>query len=527
MLLGEYLIKHKKIDEEKLKIALDEQAALTHHEKLGEVLIKLGFIKRQVLIEALSELDPTALVGDKHGGTEFPREYLKATRTVIRADAGRYIFISTLHPNPQEVVDRLKKTTNREVRLQPAELEWMLDTCEEEYGSEHLEEEPVRSLVEETDINKVLRYIIETANKNRASDIHLDPTGSTLEVRLRIDTMVHHLASLTMSQATSLIARIKGLADTMDEAQTRQAQDGSFPFHCHGQNIDLRVASLPALNGEKLTLRLLNKDKNLKRIEDVGLSKLPEWLDLAAQRNGLILVCGPTGSGKTTTLYSTIEYQDRQHKAVFTIEDPIEYQLPFVTQVQINPDMGMTFNSFTKYVMRHDPDMVVVGEIRDKETADNSIYLATTGHLVYSTLHTGSVSESINRLLGMEVDKQLLSFVLRGILVQCLVRRICPDCRKKIHEDGKVGCSTCQHTGYAGMSLLTEFARLHTHEDVDRILNGELDIYTYAQDAIAKVAAGVTDCEEIRRVFGKRDFHACGGGECLVGSECNVKRRAA
>ncbi len=253
---------------------------------------------------------------------------------------------------------------------------------------------------------------------------------------------------------------------------------------------------MPTSHGEKLTLRILDRERNLKRLEDLGINKLEELKKLLKNRTGLILVCGATGSGKTTTLYSIIQYLDRMHRSINTIEDPIEYRLSFCNQAQVNTSTGFTFSRYTKTILRHDPDVVIVGETRDAETANNIIHLADTGHLAFTTLHTNDIRSSISRLLGMDVNKQHLASVLRGGIVQRLARKICPSCQK-------AGCPECMGTGYKGMTLLVEFAQFDSYDDIDRVLAGDFPIHTFAMDAALKLQGGITDRAELERVLGK------------------------
>lgn len=496
MKLGDYLIGEEHINREHLKIALDEQAAVKNTELLGEILIRLGFTTRDVIEEALSVISPEALVKNASTSVDVPPEYLRETRTIIiGGGTGRNLFVATLHRNPQEVFDHLAKITGRKVVPQPASTEEILEKLANGQTSGKESKASSIGFAADENINTVLNSLIRDAHRERASDIHFEPQGLTLLVRFRVDTIMSPVTTLPQSQATRILSRIKDLSQ-MDVAQKRKPQDGAFSREIDGRSIDFRVSTMPLATGEKIVIRILDRERNLKSLDQIGISNVAEWKDLAQSTNGLLLVCGPTGSGKTTTLYSTIQYMNRIHRSINTIEDPIEYRVAFCNQAQVNADTGMTPAHYTKAIMRQDPDVIIVGETRDEETANNCIYLATTGHLVMTTLHTTDVVSSINRMLGLKVDRSLLSHVLRGIMVQRLVRTLCPVC-------GKKGCSKCRGTGYDGLALLTEFARIRKPTDMDEILNNNFDYYTFAMDAENLLANGITDEEELKRVQSK------------------------
>lgn len=495
MLLGDYLISKELITKIHLKIALDEQTALNGAELLGEILIRLGFTDRGVIEEALSVIAPEALVRNASTNTKVPLEYLKATRTVIiGGGTGHNLFVATLHPNPQEVFDHLAKTTGRKVIPQPASTEDILEKLATAHRSEKDTYHSAASFAADDNINRVLNTLIRDAHRAKASDIHFEPQGQTMLVRFRVDTIMTPITTLHQAQATRVISRLKDLSK-MDVAHKRKPQDGSFSKEIDGRSIDFRVSTMPLATGEKIVIRILDRERNLKSLSQIGISNVDDWKDLAQSNNGLLLVCGPTGSGKTTTLYSTIHHMNRLQRSINTIEDPIEYRLAFCNQAQVNSDTGLTPANYTKAIMRQDPDVIIVGETRDSETANNCIYLATTGHLVMTTLHTTDVPSSIHRMLSLagEGNRQLLSYVLRGIMVQRLVRTLCPVC-------AKAGCSRCRGTGYDGLTLLTEYARLRSPADMDAILNDNLDYYTFAMDAKEKLESGITDIEELNRV---------------------------
>lgn len=505
MMLGQELIHRGLINEEKLEISLRVQGITG--ERLGEVLVRLGFITNDQLRDVLLDIKSEALDSD-HSHTEFklPPDFLKKTRTIIQGDPGNRLYISTLHSNPDEVIKTLEQYTGRIVELRPAKVKTILEKLYRH--DEGIPDDPM-DLVDDDDVAKILSAIITLAIRERASDIHIIPDDRSLYVNIVIDGIPYNHAVYPLSKADMIIAAIKVRAG-MNVSETRIPQDGGYSFIYKNKSIDLRVSTLRIDGGEKVTIRILNKEDVMKNIHELGITCVNEYLEAANQSTGIVLVCGPTGAGKSTTLYSTIMSYDRIHETINTIEDPIEYRLPGIQQSQVNPklDPPFTYASFTRTVLRHAPRKIIIGEIRDKETAQNAFTLAETGHFILSTLHTSDIPTTIKRLKGLGVDRTLLPLLLRGILVQRLVRKICTKC-------GGAGCGSCRD-GYSGRSLLTEFARFRKPSDIDATLGEKLPYHTFATDAAIKVKAGITDCSEISRVS-EGHIMLCNGGSCISG----------
>ena len=515
-MLGEELIKRHLLTQEKLDICLRVQRATS--EKLGEIATRLGFVAESDVKIVLLETDSKAL-DNVHSYTDYklPPDFLRRTKTIIQGDPGQKLYISTLHPDPAHVVKSLGEYTGKEVELVSTRVK---DLLEKLYSRDEGAVDIPMALIEEEDVSKIITSILSLAVRDGASDVHLIPDGSALFVNIVVDGVPYNQAVFPISKADMIIAAIK-VRSGMNVSETRVSQDGGYAFVYKAKSIDLRVSTLLLDGGEKITIRLLDKENVFKSISSLGISAVDEFMESATQSSGIVLVCGSTGSGKSTTLYSTVLSYDRIHETINTIEDPIEYRLPGIQQSQVNPrlDPPFTYASFTRTVLRHAPRKIVIGEIRDEETAKNAFTLAETGHFVLSTLHTTDVLTTIQRLEGLGVDKTLLPLLLKGILVQRLVRKICTDCNG-------VGCTHCRD-GYSGRTLLTEFARFRKAEDVDAALNGTLKYHTFADDAVLKIGSGVTDCYEISRVS-ENHVLLCNGGNCVssIRKKCALRQGA-
>jgi len=385
---------------------------------------------------------------------------------------------------------------------------------------------------EEAPIIALVNLIILRAVKENASDIHIEPFGEeTLKVRYRIDGILHDVMSLPRSLQLAVISRIKIMSD-LDIAERRLPQDGRIQVNVGGRNINIRVSTLPAVTRESAVLRILDPSSILLELDSLGFSSdiLPNYLSLIKKPNGIILVTGPTGSGKSTTLYTTLNLLNSTEKKIMTIEDPVEYRLKGISQVQARPKIGLTFAAGLRSFLRQDPDIMLVGEIRDKETAEIAVQSALTGHIVLSTLHTNDAPSSVIRLIDMGIESFLISSSVIGIIAQRLVRKICPKCKKgiKITPDMKKildeyeissneitlykgeGCPYCKDTGYKGriaifeLMVITENIRDLISKNV---ATGKLreaavneGMCQLREDGIKKVCEGLTTIDEVLRV---------------------------
>ena len=382
-------------------------------------------------------------------------------------------------------------------------------------------------LADEGPIIRLLNSIMLEAVKERASDIHVEPYEKELDIRFRVDGVLRKILSPPKVVQESLISRIKIMA-SLDIAEKRLAQDGRIRLLIGGRDIDLRVSIVPTSFGERAVLRLLDRRHGIIDFTKVGMGAddISRMDSLLKRPNGIILVTGPTGSGKTTTLYSALMRLNSVERNIITIEDPVEYQLPGIGQIQVAPKIGMTFSAGLRSVLRQDPDVIMVGEIRDRETAEIAIHASLTGHLVLSTLHTNSAAGAIARLLDMGIEPFLVSSSLSAAIAQRLVRMICPHCRvefdatpemaqhfgaktpKKLYRG--TGCAKCNGYGYLGRLGIYEFLMvtpeirnmISANTDAQSIQKAATDcgMTTMFEDGMAKAAAGLTSLEEILRV---------------------------
>ena len=380
---------------------------------------------------------------------------------------------------------------------------------DEEQAIDTEDENALRTMAGEARIVRLVNDIFNQAIELGASDIHIEPGEENVSIRCRIDGVLSEILSCPLNQFPAIASRIK-LLGGLNIAESRLPQDGRTNVRLGKMELDMRISTIPILTGESIVLRLLNQESISFDLKQLGMSPehLAQFEKLIQIPHGIILVVGPTGSGKTTTLYSVISQLNDRRKKIITIEDPVEYKTEGLCQVQVNPKIGVTFAAGLRSIVRQDPDIILVGEIRDRETADIAINAALTGHLVLSTLHTNDAVGAVTRLLDMGVENFLVSSALFGVLSQRLVRKICPECHGKTQQDG-VKCRRCNGTGYKGRSGIFELLILN--EEIRSAVNrnassSELEaiavkhgMITLKQDGEAKVAAGVTTAEELRR----------------------------
>jgi type IV pilus assembly protein PilB len=390
----------------------------------------------------------------------------------------------------------------------------------------------VAEVVEDAPIVKFVNLLISQAIQDRASDIHIEPTEHDLRVRFRIDGVLHEVMRSPRNIQSGVISRLKIMAD-INIAERRVPQDGRLSVNSTGKKVDLRVATLPTVWGEKVVMRILDNSTAMLNLSDLGFSEsnYERYAKSFTKPYGMLLVTGPTGSGKSTTLYATLNIVSSPDKNVITVEDPVEYRLPGINQVQTNVKAGLTFASALRSILRSDPDIVLIGEIRDHETAQIAIEAALTGHLVLSTLHTNDAPSAVSRLIEMGIEPFLVGSALDCVLAQRLARRLCSKCKEPYTptaqaleqarypwHDGEplptlyrpAGCSACSKTGYKGRLALHEV--MSVTEQIERLAVERASAETIArvardqgmamlrEDGLAKVAAGVTSLEEIFRV---------------------------
>ncbi|MCM8784377.1 MAG: type II secretion system ATPase GspE [Candidatus Omnitrophica bacterium] len=395
--------------------------------------------------------------------------------------------------------------------------------------SEDTSPELLAQIAEETPVIKLTNLLLQEAIKSKASDIHIEPELNMLRVRYRIDGILHEAYKLPKQVSGLIISRIKILGG-LDIAEKRKPQDGRFRINLDNREIDIRLSSFPTMHGENLVMRILDKSSVLLRLVDLGfgLLDLEKFNALIHAPYGIILVTGPTGSGKTTTLYAALSEINSPEINIMTIEDPIEYQIPLLRQTQINPKAGLTFATGLRSILRQDPDVVMVGEIRDLETADIAIQAALTGHLVFSTLHTNDSAGALTRLIDMGIEPFLVSSSVIGVIAQRLVRIICPHCKveytspeevlKNLNLEPKsgekfyrgAGCEKCKKTGYSGRKGIFEV--LVINEEIRKLIVSKASASVIKQTAVSqgmttlmgdglnKARMGITTLEEVLRL---------------------------
>jgi general secretion pathway protein E len=390
----------------------------------------------------------------------------------------------------------------------------------------------LRDLANQPPVIRFVNLLIREAHEARASDIHLEATADALRVRLRIDGVLTELPGPPRALQAAVVSRIKLLAE-LDIAERRAPQDGRIRVRLEARELDLRISTVPTLYGESVVLRLLDRGGQAVGLDDLGM--VPDTLDgfrrMASRAHGIILATGPTGSGKTTTLYAALGLRNPAIEKIITVEDPVEYQVAGVTQVPVHAKAGVTFAAALRSILRQDPDVLMVGEMRDAETAGIAVQAAMTGHLVFSSLHTNDAVSAIPRLIDLKVEPYMVGATVEGVLAQRLVRRICPDCTERYRPDpvaiailtgrptGEVtlargaGCPACRNTGYRGRTgifellVMTEALKdaLARGAELSRLrsLAEERGMTTLKADGWAKVQAGITTVEEVLRVAGE------------------------
>jgi len=503
-------------------------------------------------IQKLETVPEPPGVDDKFKSTSealrtLPTDFVKRYRVLPLRIQDGHLYIATAEPGNQRIIDDIRLLTGLEVVEEEVPAEEIADTITGRYqltvekmienlGSDqgtNVEGKTLHDIevmANEPTVVNLVNLIVSTALHERASDIHLVPFESFLQLRYRIDGLLHEKPPPPKQLHAALVSRIKIMAD-MNIAERFMPQDGHIQINHRGARVDIRVGTMPTIYGESLVMRLLEKSNRVQTVEELGLGKKrAEILSrLVGKPHGLFLTTGPTGSGKTTTLYSIIQSIYTPELKILTIEDPVEYELPGVAQIPVRPNRNFSFATGLRAILRQDPDVVMVGEIRDSETAEISIRAALTGHQVFSTLHTNDSTGAVTRLIDMGVEAFLISSSLEGVLAQRLVRRICHECRKEITPDSSlinqitalsgrpltgsfyrgIGCEACRGTGYRGRIGVFELLPI-TNElralILERRANADLkaaaqrDMITMHQDALQKVAAGVTTLEEILRV---------------------------
>jgi len=556
--LGDVLVEQGWITPEGLEDGLAAQAE--NGERLGQILVQQKKITERELLEALAlqlDLEVMESIDDKELRFDLveklPIQYLKKHLIFPFQSEHGTLRMAVNDPLDLEVLDDLRilygvdeikpvlvtareivSAINRTYGQANDTAEQIIQDMDQGEESHHLftELEEGGDLLDETSeapIIKLVNHVFGQAVKSQASDIHIEPYQQHLQVRFRLDGVLHNVLSPPRRLHAAIVSRIKVMA-RLDIAEKRLPQDGRMEVKIGERLVDVRVSCLPTAFGERVVLRLLEKSGKLLSLEEVGLTSaaLAEMKRLLQLSHGIILVTGPTGSGKTTTLYAALSYINSPDRNILTIEDPIEYQLDGIGQMQVNPKINLTFASGLRSMVRQDPDVILVGEIRDRETADIAIHAALTGHLVFSTLHTNDAASAVTRLIDMDIEPFLVSSAVQAIIAQRLVRVLCPHCKEPyepeeaqwkelgLEKDGSGpifqanGCEKCLETGYRGRTGIYEFLRmtesikglvLQTSDSnqIGRAARKE-GMVSLREDGIQKVIEGKTTISEVLRV---------------------------
>jgi len=539
---GEKLVSEKKISQEQLEKALNYQKQ-NPAKKLIDIIFDMGFISKKDYLESIANelgieyidnLDNIRLRKIK-----IPVNILKQTMSIpveIKYDKAVVAMSDPLDWNAQALIKRFFNDKNIQIVLaHRSDIEKIIKKVEDREKVKEILSDIKRELRgeeikgDESAIMKLIKYIVVSAIERKASDIHIEADEEEGEVRLRIFGTLYEFLDFEYEIFHALNSRIKILSG-LDVSEKRKPQDGSFSMQFGKNKFDFRVSTLPTIWGESIVIRILDKRNILKKIDDIGITEknLSFIKKALSQPNGIFLVTGPTGSGKSTTLYAALNEINSTDRKIITVEDPVEYKLRGIQQVQVNPKVGLTFAGALRSILRQDPDIIMIGEIRDIETLEIAIKAALTGHLVISTLHTNDAVSAINRMIDMGADSFMVATSLIGVEAQRLVKTICPYC-KTIYKPADVylepiksilpkdavfykgsGCEKCNMTGFSGRTLITEvflndenleamISKKKDKLDLLHYLKGK-DFKTMFYDGLIKALKGITTLEEVYRV---------------------------
>ena len=555
--IGEILVSRGALQRPHLQAALKLQKDEGGAEKLGVILTRQNWVAEQVLYSALSEQlgIPLATVEDYPAlpiyEDRVSTRFLEQVRALPMREDANGLVLAMADPLDHYVIDAFRLVSGREISVLlgiPSEIDAAFERLYvagrssigqivgEAEGAVELEEssdvQHLKDLASEAPVIRVVNLIMERALEARASDIHIEPFESRLIVRYRVDGVMQEVESPPRRLSAAVISRIK-IMSNLDIAERRLPQDGRIKLRMKSKEIDMRVSTVPTMHGESVVMRVLDKGGVPLNFDTLGFQPetLKLFLNALTQPHGIVLVTGPTGSGKTTTLYTALQLLNKPDVKILTVEDPVEYQMEGINQIQVKPQIGLTFANALRSIVRQDPDVIMIGEIRDLETAQIAVQSALTGHLVISTLHTNDAPSTVNRLLDMGVEDYLLTSTVNGILAQRLVRSLCTDCREpyeplpevvkefeleRFTDDTPimlyrpVGCEACGGTGYSGrlgimeMMPMTDTIRslVMRHAISGEIRRQAIDegMQTLYEDGLRKVLAGTITLDEVLRV---------------------------
>jgi len=554
--LSDHLIQQGLVTPEQIDTALAEQEK--NGEPLGELLIAAGAIKDVHVLQYLCARHGLPLVQLRTGlydpdvvRSGITAENARRLKVLPLFSLHDTIFVATNNPQDLAAIDHIASTTGCAVAPVLARQNEIFECAAAAYGDDMGLNSLIGSLDSGEDVEVVeqvsdayatiddtsdtspvvslINSLLQRAVMEGVSDIHFEPESKVTRIRFRVDGMLYKVMSPPVDAHPAMVSRLKVMAN-LDIAERRLPQDGRVQITTNGRNVDLRLSTLPGIFGEKIVLRILDKSRSVMDIDRIGINPecLEEFKTQLKRSHGLILVTGPTGSGKTTTLYSALDALNNMESSIVTIEDPVEYQVNSINQNQVKENVGLNFARLLKHVLRQDPDIIMVGEIRERETAEITVQAALTGHLVLSTLHTNDAPSAITRLVDMGIEPYLLSSSLIGVMAQRLVRSICPNCRTEYVASPELlaslgidttesvrlargrGCEQCYDSGYRGRVAIHEL--ITVNEDLQRLMSNnpsreDLNNFmktsgstTLYQSGLARVLEGVTTPEEILRI---------------------------
>ena len=550
MKLGTILVNRKLVTLEQVEEAMALQSE--SGKRFGQIMVEKNWIDEKTLLSVLGEqLDLPYIwlrpgIYDPEAVKLLPKEAAQRLELLPLFKVRKVLVVATANPQALPRFDEVAELTGLKVKTVLARHSEILKNIGEAYAGlgvysdfiGELDEDfatvetagpddytTIDTMAEGSPVINLVNSIIQRAVHDGASDIHIEPSRTKCRVRYRIDGILYEVMAHKLEMHAAAVSRLKVIAG-LDIAERRMPQDGRIQVSTHGRIVDLRFSSLPGIYGEKVVLRVLDKNRSILDIEKLGMSKenLAVFKSLLGTSNGLLLVTGPTGSGKSTTLYAAINRLNSLEKNIVTIEDPVEYQLDIVNQNQIREGIGLGFAKMLKHILRQDPDIIMVGEIREQETAEIAVQAALTGHLVLSTLHTNDAISAITRLLDMDIEPYLLSAALQGVIGQRLVRTVCQECKTSFVPTKEVarmlgsddprslrlfkgrGCKSCYDSGYRGRIGVHEIIRVDselqqlmnakaTREDFDKYI-ARSGLKTLKDDGYDRVRRGLTTIEE-------------------------------
>ena len=549
-----YLYRREKLTDAELK-KVERLRQSTVAETVPQLLIKLGLCSESDIADAFCASDSL----EKVEASQYPLEpslpatvslrFLRQYHIIGLSQDGDSIEVAVMDPEDRFALDALELATGKSIEAKvglqseidaalevqygegKSQMDQIMANFEtDEIGEEDLEH--LKDLASEAPVIKMVNLIMQRAIESRASDIHIEPFEQKLKVRLRIDGVLQDIDAPPVASTAAVLSRIKIMAK-LNIAERRLPQDGRIKVQMLGKELDLRVSTIPTMYGESVVIRLLDKEATVLDFTALGFvgKQYQDFIEVLSQPHGIILITGPTGSGKSTTLYTALKQLNTSERKIITVEDPVEYQLEGINQIQAKPQIGLNFATALRSIVRQDPDVIMIGEMRDLETARIAVQSALTGHLVLSTLHTNDAAGGVTRLLDMGLEEYLLTSTVNGILAQRLVRKLCPACKqsysvssavidemrlRRIQPEGDivlhkpVGCQACGGLGYRGRMAIIEFLvmtdgirkMIMSHEDAGEIQKRAIaeGMQTMHDDGLTKALQGFTTLEEVLRV---------------------------